>query len=128
MDPYYEYLSVLEKSPANKEALNNVINMAISRNMNQEALVWIDKALRISPNDKDLLAQKQNLLEKGGRYGQAAAIAAKLMYINPSTFTKQTYFDLELKRARDFAVQGLYDSAEVVYQTVLRIEPNNNKP
>jgi len=127
MDPYYEYLSVLEKSPANKEALNNVINMAISRNMNQEALVWIDKALRISPNDKDLLAQKQNLLEKGGRYGQAAAIAAKLMYINPSTFTKQTYFDLELKRARDFAVQGLYDSAEVVYQTVLRIEPKQQQ-
>lgn len=122
-DPYYEYLSVLEKSPGNKEALDNVISIAISHNMTGEALVWVNKALSYSPGDRELLTKKMGLLESLGKYSEAKEVASQLLRADSSAGVMATYVDLELKRARDFAAEGLTDSAITTYRAVLQVQP-----
>ena len=57
-DPYLQFQAVLEKEPANRDALNYVINIAYSRGMLAEALQWVNTALKHYPNDRELLAKK----------------------------------------------------------------------
>lgn len=127
MDPYYEYQSVLDKSPGNKEALDNVISIAISRNMGDEALYWINKALRYSPNNKEMLSKKMNLLVQSHKYTAAAAIAKQLMNTQPSDMTRAAFIDMELQVGKDFANQQMYDSALLSYRSVLRVNPRQEQ-
>lgn len=127
MDPYYEYQSVLDKSPANREALDNVINIAISRGMEDEALYWINKALVYNKNDKELLRKKMSLLEQSGKYSAAALVSEQLMQAQPSEATRATFIDMELAVAKDFSAQQLYDSALLAYRSILHVDPRQEQ-
>jgi YaiO family outer membrane protein len=123
-DPYFQYQSVLEKSPNNTEALQNVINIAISRGLYDDALHWINKALG-SGSDKELLIKKISVLQHLQKYGTAAATAAQLYYTSPNPDSRETYIDLHLTVARAFAVEQLFDSAMATYLKVLAVDPTN---
>lgn len=125
-DPYFQYQSVLEKSPGNREALENVINIAISRGLYDDALYWINRALR-GGNDRVLLQKKLSILQKQEKYGQAAGIAEQLYRVSPSADNKQTFIDLQLLLARDFAGQQMYDSALASYGRILSIDRRNEQ-
>ncbi len=125
-DPYFQYQSVLEKSPGNREALDNVINLAISRGLNDDALFWINKSLK-GGSDKVLLQKKMSLLQQQEKYGQAAAIAEQLYRSNPNADSREMFLDLQMLLARDFAGQQMYDSAIAAYNKVLAIDKRNEQ-
>jgi cellulose synthase operon protein C len=82
-DPYVQFQAVLDKQPANREALNNVLNIAISRGLLAEALGWANNALKHYPNDRELLTKKMAILEDLKRYDAASVLAEKLYKNNP---------------------------------------------
>lgn len=125
-DPYFQYQSVLEKSPGNREALENVINIAISRGLYDDALYWINRALR-GGNDRVLLQKKMSILQQQEKYGQAAAIAEQLYRMSPTSDNRQTFIDLQLILARDFAGQQMYDSALAAYGRILATDRRNEQ-
>lgn len=125
-DPYYQYQDVLAKSPGNREALDNVISIALSRGMYDEALASINSYLKRSPGDRNLLAKKMGILQQQGKYLAAADIAGRLSRSGSNT-DKNNLVDLQLLAARDLAAQELFDSALLVYSTVLSAEPRNEQ-
>lgn len=125
-DPYFQYQSVLEKSPGNREALDNVINIAISRGMYDDALYWINRVLK-GGNDRTLLLKKMSILQKLEKYGQAADIAEQIYRNAPNADNKETYIDLRSIVARDLAGQQQYDSALVAYGKILAIDKQNEQ-
>src|SRR5262249_20871488 len=50
-DPFLQYQAVLEKDPANHDALAGVINVAYSRGLFTFALYWVNNGLSHYPND-----------------------------------------------------------------------------
>lgn len=125
-DPYFQYQSVLERSPGNREALDNVISIAISRGMYDDALYWINRVLK-GGNDRNLLLKKMNILQKLGKYGQAADIAEQIYKSAPNADNRETYIDLRSIVARDLAGQQQYDSALVAYGKILAIDKQNEQ-
>lgn len=127
-DPYYQYQSVLEKSPGNKEAMDNVINIAISRGMYDDALYWINKAMPGNSFNKELAAKKMNILQQQRKYAQAAALAERIYRSAPGNKdARETFIDLQLAAARDFAAQQLPDSALNAYAKILDADPRNSQ-
>lgn len=126
-DPYLQFQSVLEKQPANREALNYVTNIAISRGLLTEALGWANNALKHYPNDRELLTKKMAILENMKNYGAASRIAEKLYKNNPSKANKQNFIELKTLSAKDFLNGQEYDSAEIALKSVLFYE-HSNKP
>ncbi|KAA5532181.1 tetratricopeptide repeat protein [Taibaiella lutea] len=122
-DPYYQYQSVLEHAPGNKEALDNIINIAISRGMNDEALYWINKSLGSNSFNKDLLMKKMSILAQQQKFTIAAGIAERLYKNAPGKDTRQTFIDMELAAARDYNAQEMPDSALDAYTKILKAEP-----
>lgn len=126
-DPYAQYQSVLERNPGNAEALSNVINIAISRGLYDDALGLINKSLSKNAFNKELLTQKMSILIKQGKNIPAAEIAEKLYRNSASVGNKQTYIDVSLDAARDYALEEMPDSALYVYGKVLALEPSNER-
>lgn len=125
-DPYTQFQAVLDKSPADREALDYVINIASSRNMNEEALVWTNKALKHYPNDRSFLLKKLSLLETMQRYTQAADMAEKMWRQNPSaTGSLQRFIDLRIMSGRSFMNDQQTDSALLEFKKVLDVNPQN---
>jgi len=126
-DPYYQYQSVLEHAPGNKEALDNIINIAISRGMNDEALYWINKSLGNNTFNKELLSKKMSILAQQQKFIPAAGIAERLYKNAPGKDTKQTFIDMELPAARDYNAQELPDSALNAYGKILKADPRQEQ-
>jgi len=118
-DPYIQFQAVLEKEPANRDALNYVINIANSRGMLADALMWCNVALKHYPNDHDLLIKKMGILENMKRYDAASAIAERLYKNNPSPANKQNFIELRTLSAKTFITDQEYDSATIALQSVL---------
>jgi len=125
-DPYFQYQSVLDKAPGNREALDNVINIAISRGLYDDALYWINKALN-GRVEKDLSGKKISILQRQEKYGAAAAVAEQLYRTSRDPESRGNYIELELLVARDFAGQQLFDSAIAAYSKVLSVDPRNEQ-
>lgn len=125
-DPYFQYQSVLEKSPGNREALDNVINIATSRGQYDDALYWINKALK-GGSDKVLLQKKMSLLQKQEQFGQAAVIAERLYDLYPSDGSRESLIELQLILAREFNAQQLYDSALAAYMKIRSVDMGNEQ-
>ncbi len=124
-DPYLQFQSVLEKQPANREALNYVTNIAISRGLLSEALGWANNALKHYPNDRELLTKKMSVLENMRQYGAASRIAEKLYKNNPSKANKQNFIELRTLAAKDYMNGQEFDSAEIALKSVLFYEHSN---
>jgi YaiO family outer membrane protein len=126
-DPYYQYQSVLEHAPGNKEALDNIINIAISRGMNDEALYWINKSLGNNSFNKELLSKKMSILAQQQKFTIAAGIAERLYKNAPGKDTRQTFIDMELAAARDYNAQEMSDSALDAYTKILKADPRQSQ-
>lgn len=126
-DPYFQYQSVLERSPGNKEALDNVINIAISRNMLEDALYWINKSLPKNSFNKELLTKKMSILAQQQKYTAAAEIAERLYKNAPGKDNKETFITMESYAARDYASQEMPDSALAAYGKILKADPRQEQ-
>jgi YaiO family outer membrane protein len=126
-DPYYQYQSVLEHSPGNKEAMDNIINIATSRGMDEDALYWINKSLGNNSFNKDLLTKKMSILYRQQKYVAAADIAERLYKNAPGKDTKETFMDMEAAAAKDFASQEMLDSALNAYSKILKADPRQEQ-
>ncbi len=124
-DPYLQFQAVLDKQPANREALNYVTNIAISRGQLSEALGWANAGLKHYPNDRDLLTKKMAILENMRQYMAASRIAEKLYKNNPSKANKSNFIELRTLAAKDFINGQEFDSAEIALKSVLFYEHSN---
>ncbi|WP_158559175.1 tetratricopeptide repeat protein [Deminuibacter soli] len=125
-DPYTQFQAVLEKAPSDREALNYVINIASSRNNNEEALQWVNKALKYYSSDRGFLLKKLSLLQSLQRYTQAADLAEKMWRQNPNTAGNlQQFVDLRIMSGRAFMNDQQDDSALMEFKKVLNVNPQN---
>jgi YaiO family outer membrane protein len=118
-DPYIEFSSVLEKEPANRDALNYVISIATSRGMYQDALNWVNSGLKHYPNDRELLSKKMGILEDMKNYNGASNIAERLYKSSPNATNKQNFVELRTLSAKQFINDQEYDSAVTALKSVL---------
>ncbi len=125
MDAYNNYVAVLEKQPTNKEALNNVINMALARNNTADALFYINRALNLNANDADLLFKKSVVYEMLRNYEQATIIMQQLVSIraNNPAYTER-YIDLLLITGKEYLAENLWEKAVETFKKVLLYQPN----
>ncbi len=124
-DPYLQFQAVLEREPANREALNYVINIANSRGMLTEALTWANTGIKRYPNDKELLTKKMSILENMRRFDLASQIAEKIYKNNPTPANKQTFLELRTLSAKQFITDQDYDSAVIALKSVLFYDHSN---
>ncbi|MGX5819827.1 tetratricopeptide repeat protein [Chitinophaga lutea] len=124
-DPYLLYSGILEKSPGNREALDKVIGMSLSRGAYREALAWINSGLKNSPNDQRLLALKLDVLENDRKFGEAANLAERLLRAAPTAEKRQRYTALRIASGRDYLAQEQYDLALSEFESALRETPGD---
>ncbi|OMP79631.1 tetratricopeptide repeat protein [[Flexibacter] sp. ATCC 35208] len=125
-DPYLLYEGVLEKNPGNREALDKVIGLSMSRGAYREALAWINRGLKNSPNDQRLLALKMDVLESDRKFTEAAALAEKLRQSNPGNADlKSRYTALKIASGRDYLSQQQYDLALSEFNKALQADPKD---
>ena len=124
-DPYLLFQSVLEKEPANRDALNYVINIAYSRGLLNDALIWENVALKHYPNDRELLIKKMGTLESLKSYGKASAIAEIIYKNNPSPANKENFIELRTLSAKEYINDQEYDSSIEALKTVLFYDHSN---
>ncbi|MBV8251741.1 MAG: tetratricopeptide repeat protein [Chitinophaga sp.] len=124
-DPYSLYVSVLEKNPGNKEAQDKVIGYSMARGAYQEALAWINRGLRSSPNDIRLLRLKMDILEADHKYSAAAAIGELLLQRAPTADLRERLVNLEAGAGRQYAQDEQYDLALASFHQGLQISPRD---
>jgi len=123
-DPYLLYQSILEKNPGNREALDKVIGLSMSRGAYREALAWINRGLKQNPNDQTLLGLKIDVLESDRKFTEAAALTGRLRQSNPSSADlKNRYVSLKVASGRDYLSQQQYDLARAEFEMALQAAP-----
>ncbi len=110
-DPFMLYSGILEKNPGNREALDKVIGLSMSRGAYREALAWINRGLKSSPNDQRLLALKLDVLENDRKWTEAAQLAERILRSAPTAEKKQRYIALRIASGREYLAQQQYDLA-----------------
>jgi YaiO family outer membrane protein len=125
-DPYLLYQGVLEKNPGNREALDKVIGLSMSRGAYREALAWINRGLKNNPNDQKLLTLKLDVLENDRKFTEAALLAEKLYTGNRSSADlKSRYTGLKIASGRDYLAQQQYDLALAEFDKALQTDPKD---
>ncbi|PSL31920.1 YaiO family outer membrane protein [Chitinophaga ginsengisoli] len=125
-DPYLLYQGVLEKNPGNREALDKVIGLSMSRGAYREALAWINRGLKNNPNDQHLLSLKLDVLESDRKFTEAALLAEKLYAANRSNADlKSRYTALKIASGRDYLAQQQYDLALAEFDKALQTDPRD---
>ncbi|WP_295128714.1 tetratricopeptide repeat protein [uncultured Chitinophaga sp.] len=125
-DPYLLYQGVLEKNPGNREALDKVIGLSMSRGAYREALAWINRGLKTNPNDQRLLGLKADVLESDRKFTEAAAIAGRLRQMNPSsTDIRNRYTYLKVASGREYLAQQQYDLAIAELENARQASPSD---
>ncbi|MBA3827466.1 MAG: tetratricopeptide repeat protein [Taibaiella sp.] len=124
-DPSLQFQAVLERDPANREALDHLINLAYSRGMYQSALEWVNKALKYYGNDPTLIGKKIGILEILKNYTQAAPLQERMYAINPTQANRDYLFELTVLSGRQYMLDQQYDSAIIMFNKVLQIDPSN---
>ena len=124
-DPLVQFGIVLEKQPTNEDALTYAINLCYTRGLMQEALGFINNALKVSPGNKDFLTKKQGILEAMENWGQAAPIAEVFYRENPSPAAKEHMIELKTTLAKNFISDMQYDSAIIILNSILAVDSKN---
>jgi len=124
-DPFLLYQGILEKDPGNREALDKVIGMSMSRGAYREALTWINKGLKTSPNDQRLLGLKMDVLESDRKFTEAAALAERLRTNNSSADMRNHFIALKIASGRDYLGQQQYDLAQAEFEKALQADPSD---
>jgi YaiO family outer membrane protein len=125
-DPYLLYQGILEKNPGNREALDKVIGLSMSRGAYREALAWINRGLKNNPDDQRLLSLKLEVLESDRKFTEAALLAEKLYAANRSSADlKSRYTALKIASGRDYLAQQQYDLALAEFDKALQTDPRD---
>lgn len=124
-DPYTLYEGLAEKTQGNREIINKLISLNITREQYNTALGYINKTLKNNPNEEFLLSNKVDILTYQKKYTQAGYIAQKL-YARNNTKYRQTLLELKLASAKDFTAQQMPDSAIVEYKIALGLDARNS--
>ncbi len=124
-DPYLQFQMVLDRDPGNQEALNYVINIAYSRGLLSDALMWMNVGLKRNPNDHELLKKKMGTLESLRNYGAAASIAERFYKESPNQGTKEHFLEMKLLSAKAYMNDQAYDTAIKALRVILYYDHNN---
>ncbi len=125
MDPLMQYQSVLEKEPGNREAMNRVIGINTSRGNYREAMNWVNKGMRLYPNDDVLLGQKIDLLEIDRKFTEASFLADRIYQRSGSSNWRNRMVELKIASSQYYANQEIYDTALMELDRALEVSPNN---
>jgi cellulose synthase operon protein C len=125
LDPYMLFLSVLDRQPSNREALNYVINLASSRGYFTEALHWVNVALKYYPGDGEFLNKKVGILENLKDYVPASDYAEQIWKHNRTDENKATFLELRTLGGKQFLQNEEYDSAIYALKSVLYYDNQN---
>jgi YaiO family outer membrane protein len=123
-DPYTLYEGIAENSPENREAINKLISINMTREQYNTALGYINRTLKNNPNEEFLLGNKVDILTYQKKYTQAGYIAQKLYNRNQNKY-RQALLELKLASAKDFTSQQMLDSAINEYHTALSLDAQN---
>jgi cellulose synthase operon protein C len=124
-DPYLQFQAVLDKDPGNRDALNYVINIAISRGLLPDALRWVNFGLKRTPRDRELLVKKMGILEGMKSYGAASVIAETIYKSSPTPANKATFLEYRTLSAKQYLNDEEYDSSIAALQSVLFYDHSN---
>ncbi len=124
-DPYMEYQAIEDREPGNHFALTNHINIAYGRGLYNDALMWVNKALKQYPNDNEFLLKKIGILEDERKYHEASTLAEIIYNNNPTADNKQNFIELRNLSAKQFINDQEFDSATVAIKSVLYYDPAN---
>ncbi|MGN6510217.1 MAG: tetratricopeptide repeat protein, partial [Chitinophaga sp.] len=124
-DPYMLYSGILEKNPGNREALDKVIGLSMTRGAYREALAWINTGLKTHPGDRALQSLKLDVLESDRKFTEASTVAEKLLQSAPTAEMRQRYIRLKVASGRDYLAQQQYDLALAEFENALRENPTD---
>ncbi|MCL6524344.1 MAG: tetratricopeptide repeat protein [Thermoflavifilum sp.] len=123
-DPQYQYVAVLSTDPANREALQALINLNSARGAYAEALLFANRALQYYPADTLFLLKKISLLDALGKYAEAYPITERLWKQYPGNMAlKNHYLDELMQAGHDFERDQQWDSAAACYERMLNVDP-----
>jgi len=124
--PQYQYSAVLANDPANREALQALINLYSAQQAYAEALRYANQALQYYPDDTLFLLKKIALLDASGKYAEAYPITAQLWKSYPGDARLKThYLDELLQAGRAFEQDQQWDSAAACYEQMLAVDAHN---
>lgn len=125
-DPFLLYAGIAEKNPGNREALDKVIGISMSRGAYREALAWINRGLKTNPNDQRLLSLKLDVLESDRKFTEAALLAERLRYNSAGSADQRSrYTSLKIASGRDYLSQQQYDLALAEFDKALQTDPRD---
>lgn len=152
-EPVTFWADVVDKSPQNYRALNNLGLALSSEGRAREALPYFQEAVRIRPNDSIILSSYGSALNSLGQFDQAIDVLRHAVAVNPEQTTAHYHLGValvgkgrygeavdHLKRALDrrsndpsanyyyglaAARLGRFDEAEAHFKRVLDKQPEN---
>lgn len=122
---YELYKAILARDPANRDALNKIIGLAIENGETKQALYYVNLALKSSPGNVDLVMKKMDLEEQDRNYAEAAR-AVKVVYkARPTPVMKKHFQELKVMSGRYYLGQMQADSALVQFNEALTLDSLN---
>lgn len=120
-DPYTLYGISYDSNKKNKEALDYLLNISLTRGYNEDALYYIREAKKIyGENDKSLLYKEYLLYSKMGKDEYARPILQKLYSLYPNDYDIiMTLCELRMKEAKELMDKGLYTEAVPLIRFVI---------
>lgn len=120
-DPYTLYGISYDSNKKNKEALDYLLNISLTRGYNEDALYYIKEAKNIyGENDKSLLYKEYLLYSKMGKEEYARPILQKLYSLYPNDYDiTMTLCELRMKEAKELMDKGLYTEAVPLIKFVI---------
>jgi tetratricopeptide (TPR) repeat protein len=119
------YLTTIKTSPGAARIYNNLGSLLMQDVAhNQEALSYFDRALRIAPFYGTPMSNKAELLRRMGRYGDAAGLLEKVIYMEPDYppahyYLAETLRDMGQKERQP----QLFKRAADEYNIAIRLKP-----
>lgn len=120
-DPYTLYGITYNSNRKNKEALDYLLNISLTRGYNEDALYYIKEAKKIyGENDKSLLYKEYLLYNRMGKEEYARPILQRLYSLYPNDYDIiMTLCELRMKEAKELMDKGLYTEAAPLIKFVI---------
>ncbi|WP_162946615.1 tetratricopeptide repeat protein [Chitinophaga barathri] len=122
-----QFSLVLDNDPDNMEALNYLVNLESARQQYDSAIYYADIALRLQPDNKEMLLKKASVYTDMKRYADANTINYQLMQRYPYTVKYRTaYVEGLVAEALAHWRNNRPDSAFPIFQQALAIDKKDS--
>ncbi|MDH5219149.1 MAG: tetratricopeptide repeat protein, partial [Gammaproteobacteria bacterium] len=119
--------ALVEKLPKSADA-NYVYAQSLAENQfNTNALIYLSRAIRLSPNEIPWLFRYADLLEKTENYGAAINLLSTLSRHNREEYRNLASDKIDFVRGKVFISQKQYDQALRVYVGLLKSHPGDKE-